>query len=185
MAQLEHKNIIGADAVHPAAYIQTADPGAVGAGKAWLDTTGGAGAYVLNIRNTGDTAWDVAGIAASGANGQRMAIKSLEELTTIAAAATTDTAIQFPAGSTRLGASVRVTVAITCTSVFTVGDSGNATRFGTGVSKAAATTTTGNVAPYVDAAALAVRITPDTTPTDATGRVRVTLFFIETTPATA
>lgn len=185
MAKLEHKDIIGADAVHPAAYIQTADPGAVGPGKAWLDTTGGAGAYVLKIRNTGDTAWDIAGLAAAGANGQRMAIKSLEELTTIAAAATTDTAVQFPAGSTRLGVSVRVTVAVTCTSVFDVGDSGLATRFGTGVSKAAATTTKGNIAPYVDAAALAVRITPDTTPTTNAGRVRVTIFYIETTPATA
>lgn len=184
MAKLEHKDITGADAVHPAAYIQTADPGIVGPGKAWLDTTGGAGAYVLKIRNTGDTAWDIAGIAASGANGQRMAIKSLEELTTIAAAATTDTAIQFPAGSTRLGASVRVTVAITCTSVFDVGDSGLATRFATGISKAATTTTKGNVAPYVDASALALRITPDTTPSDNTGRVRVSIYFLESTPAT-
>lgn len=116
---------------------------------------------------------------------QLISFKSLTEVTTIAAAATTDTTIQMPAGAIILAVSLRVTAAITCTTNFNIGDSGSATRFGTNISKAVTTTNAGTVAPYVNAAALAVRITPDTTPSDNTGRVRVTIHYIQVTAPTA
>ena len=126
-------------------------------------------------------------MSAATTNGQACQIQSLTELTTIAAAATTDTAIQMPAGAIILGVSVRVTTAVTCTSTFTVGDSGSAARFSTAaVSKAVSTTDRGTKAgAYYNASALAVRITPDTTPSDNTGRVRVTIHYITVTPPTS
>ena len=125
------------------------------------------------------------GVAVCSSNGQSLGILRLTELTTIAAAANTDTTIQMPAGAIILAVSVRVTTAITCTSTFTVGDSGSATRFGSGLSKAVNTTNAGTVAPYLNASALSVRITPDTVPSDNTGRVRTTIYYILSTPPTS
>lgn len=125
--------------------------------------------------------------APSSTNGQSLSIQSLTELLTVAASATSTTTIQKPAGAIILAVSVRVTVAITCTSVFEVGDSGSANRFNTAsVSKAANTTNAGTKAgAYYNATAEGIIITPDTTPTDATGRVRVTIFYILSTPPTS
>lgn len=140
-----------------------------------LDQTG-------NIRMAGNlnTNWDAT-------NGQRIGFKSLTELTTIAAAATTDTVIQMPAAAIILAVSVRVTVAIPTATNFTVGDSGSAARFSTAaVSSAANSTDKGTKAgAYYNAGALAVRITPDATPAANTGRVRVTIHYIEVTPPTS
>ena len=55
-----HKNLTGETATHPFAYKQSADPGAVGAGKGWIDTTSGP-PYQLKVRNSGDTAWETVG----------------------------------------------------------------------------------------------------------------------------
>jgi hypothetical protein len=125
--------------------------------------------------------------AASGANGQYTGVKVLTELLTIAASATSTTAIQIPANAIVLAVSVRVTVAVTCTSTFTVGDGGNATRYSTAaVSKAATSTDVGTAGfSYRPGSATAVVITPDSTPSDATGRVRVTISYIEVTPPTS
>lgn len=58
----QHKDITGEDAYHPIMYIQSGDPGAVGAAKWWLDTTTGStletGA-ILKKRNSGDSGWDI------------------------------------------------------------------------------------------------------------------------------
>jgi hypothetical protein len=43
--------------IHPGAYVDSADPGAVGAKKLWIDTTD-ANAPILKKRNAGDTDWD-------------------------------------------------------------------------------------------------------------------------------
>lgn len=51
--------------VHQFAIIAATDPGAVGAGKAWLDTSGGTAAPVLRVRNAADSGWDAARSAAS------------------------------------------------------------------------------------------------------------------------
>ena len=124
---------------------------------------------------------------ANATNGQACEIKTLTELLTIAAAATSTTTIQMPANSIILAVPVRVTTAVTCTSTFTVGDAGSATRFSTAaVSKAANSTDKGTAAgAYYNATARGIVITPDTTPSDATGRVRVTIYYIECTPPTS
>ena len=123
-----------------------------------------------------------------GGNGQQLNLLRLTELTTIAAAATTDTTIQMPAGAIILGVSVRVTVVIPTAATFTVGDSGSAARFNTGanVSTAVDTTNAGTKAgAYYNASALAVRITPNAQPANNSGRVRVTIHYLTVTPPTS
>lgn len=127
-------------------------------------------------------------ITVTGSNGQVFSnIKSLTELTTIAAAATTDTTIQMPANAVILGVSVRVTTIIPTAATFTVGDSGSAARFSTAaVTVAANSTDPGTKAgAYYNASALSIRITPNSTPGANTGRVRVTIYFYTVTPATS
>lgn len=121
-------------------------------------------------------------------NGQSInMLQTLTELTTIAAAATTDTTIQMPANSVVLGVSVRVTVVIPTAATFTVGDSGSAARFSTtAVSAAATSTDPGTKAgAYYNASALSVRITPNATPASNTGRVRTTIYYYTVTPPTS
>lgn len=57
MADIQHSAITGSDAVHPNDYYQSADPGAVGPGKSWKDTTNSP--PVQNRRNVTDTGWDL------------------------------------------------------------------------------------------------------------------------------
>lgn len=131
---------------------------------------------------------DVRGaIGLSGANGEILVIKSLTELTTIAAAAFTDTAIQFPAGSIVIGASVRVTVAIPTATTFTLTSSGGTSSFGNVATSTAINSTEAGLAPLVKTggSAQAVRITPNVTPGTNVGRVRVTIYYLEATPPTS
>lgn len=133
------------------------------------------GGWALDVRGGADT------------NGQAAGVYTLTELLTIAAAATSTTTIQKPANSIIVGVSVRVTVALPITSTFTVGDSTLATRFSTAaVSKAVNSTDKGTKAgAYYNATAEGIIITPDTVPSDATGRVRVTIHYINVTPPTS
>lgn len=127
-------------------------------------------------------------IGAATANGQKITIDALTELTTIAAAATTDTTIQMPANSVVLGVSVRVTTVIPTATSFSVGDSGSATRFSTAnVSTAANSTDPGTKAgAYYNATALSVRLTMNGgTPAANTGRVRVTIHYYTVTAPTS
>lgn len=136
---------------------------------------------------------DIIGIAAGQlgfslqANGQVLGVKTLTELTTIAIAASTDTTIQLPASAIILAVSVRVTVVIPTAATFTVGDAGVADRFSTAaVTVAAGSTNPGTKAgAYYNASATAVRITPDIPVLADTGRVRVTIHYIDVTPATS
>lgn len=52
----KHSDLVGT-ALHPPAEISDEDPGAVGAGKGWIDTSEGIGAWVLKIRNDADDDW--------------------------------------------------------------------------------------------------------------------------------
>lgn len=45
---------------HGVGYVQSGDPGAVGAGRYWVDTTTGP-PYALKVRNSGDSGWDGVG----------------------------------------------------------------------------------------------------------------------------
>ena len=127
-------------------------------------------------------------VASTGANGQAATIRQLTELTTIAAAATTTTTIQIPANAIVLAVSVRVTVLIPTAATFTVIGNTSTTAFqtGTNVAVAAGTTDAGTKScPYLNTAAQTIRITPNATPADNTGRVRVTITYIEITPPTS
>jgi len=48
-----------AEEVHVPGYVQASDPGAVGAGKLWIDTSGGTGKWGLKIRNLADDGWEL------------------------------------------------------------------------------------------------------------------------------
>lgn len=125
-------------------------------------------------------------VLAAGANGQAVNILMLSELTTIAAAATTDTTIEIPAGSIVIGVSVRVTTVIPTAATFDVGIAGATTRYGTGIAVAADTTNPGtNDGLRYYAAATKIRFTPNATPGAATGRVRTTIQYITITPPTS
>lgn len=120
-----------------------------------------------------------------GSNSQAVSVKSLTELTTIAAAATTDTVIQIPANAIAIGVSVRVTTVIPTAATFDVGIAGATTRYGTGLAVAAGTTNPGtNDSLRFYAAGTAIRITPNLTPAANTGRVRVTIHYLQITPPT-
>jgi hypothetical protein len=121
------------------------------------------------------------------ANGQSLAVKSLTELTTIAAAATTTTTIQIPGNAIVLAVSVYVQTAIPTATTFTVGDSGSAARYSTAaVSVNLGSSDKGTKAgAYYNASALGILITPNGTPAANTGRVRVTIHYIEVTVPTS
>lgn len=68
-----HKNITGDEAIHPIMYVQSGDPGAVGANKFWLDTTAGANLQsgaILKQRDGSNAAWttraDLSGFTSGG-----------------------------------------------------------------------------------------------------------------------
>lgn len=142
----------------------------------------------LAIKNTGATA-SIAFDTGAAANGQVLGlVNTLTELTTIAAAASTDTTIQMPANSVVLAVSVRVTTVIPTATSFSVGDSGSATRFSTAnVGVAQGSTDPGTKAgAYYNASALSVRLTMNGgTPAANTGRVRVTIYYYSVTPPTS
>lgn len=62
------RNHADALSYHVPGYVQDTDPGTVGAGKLWVDTTGSA-PFPMKIRNEGNTGWDLAGGGAGIANG--------------------------------------------------------------------------------------------------------------------
>ncbi len=121
-------------------------------------------------------------------NGQTISLlQTLTELTTIAAAASTDTTIQMPATSVVLAVTVRVVTVIPTAATFTVGDSGSAARFSTAaVAVAAGSTDPGTKAgAYYNASALSIRLTPDVQPVGTTGQVRVVIYYYTVTPPTS
>jgi hypothetical protein len=120
-------------------------------------------------------------------NAQKSAIASVTELTTIAAAAFTDTTIVIPAFALVTGVSVRVTVVIPTAATFDVGVAAATQRYHVALSTAA-DTVAASVArdgTHHYTTAVAVRITPNLTPADTTGRVRVTIHYIQLTGPTS
>lgn len=57
MTTIQHSAITGSDAIHPSNFYASADPGAVGPNKDWLDTT--TSPPIQKRRNAGDSGWDV------------------------------------------------------------------------------------------------------------------------------
>lgn len=127
-------------------------------------------------------------MAGNSANGQNISIESVSELTTIAAAATTATAIQIPLNAVVFAVSVRVTVIIPTAATFTVTGTTSTTQFDVagGVAVAAGTTDVGTAnCTYKNGAAQTITITPNLVPAANTGRVRVTIHYYKCTPATS
>lgn len=58
---MKHKNQTGAEAIHQSAYVQSSDPGAVGALKAWIDTTTDPALH--KVRNATNDGWIQVGVA--------------------------------------------------------------------------------------------------------------------------
>ena len=122
------------------------------------------------------------------ANGQELRTASVTELTTIAAAATTDTAIQIPVDAIAFAVSVRVTVAIPTAATFTVTGTTSGTQFdvASGVSVAVNTTDVGTRnCPFKNGAAQTIRITPNLVPATNAGRVRTTIWYIQSVAPTS
>jgi hypothetical protein len=129
-------------------------------------------------------------------NGEDFRVGQLAELLTIAAATETDSTIQIPLNAVPLAVCFRVTVQPPGTSTFSLGVVGDAARFnsgGAGFSTAAATTGTGYevdgsglvvLRPYSGGAA-SIRVTPNTTPSDASGRIRLYVLYFLPIPATS
>ena len=116
-------------------------------------------------------------------NSQALKICQLSELTTIKAAATTDTTIQIPAGSIVLGVSGVVQTVIPTAATFSVIGATSSTEFEAEVSTTVSTTWVGMTnCPYLNTAAQKIRFTPNESPGAATGKVRVVVNYIQITP---
>lgn len=123
-----------------------------------------------------------------GANGQICSFEQLTEAHTLAAAATSDTTIQIPAGSLVVGVDIRVTTLITGCLTLDVGVAGATTRYGTGIALGPTTTnaSAGTTNPTVYASAISIRFTAVGGGASFTaGVVRVTIHYIKTTAATS
>jgi len=68
MADIQHSTLTGTE-LHQPGYVQGADPGAVGAGIMWIDTSLGTGNWVTKVRNATDTGWEEAGGGGGGTSG--------------------------------------------------------------------------------------------------------------------
>jgi len=155
-----------------------------GVTQGWMNAAGNV--YFVQNAGIGTTLPD--GQLSQGlGNGQQISYKSLTELTTIAAAATTTTTIAIPANVIVKAVSVRVTVLIPTAATFTVIGDTSTTAFNTAaVPVAAGSTDKGNLnCPYNNGVAQTIRITPSATPADTTGRVRVTIWYEDSIPATS
>ena len=121
-----------------------------------------------------------------GANGTYRDEGALSELTTIAAAAFTDTTIQIPANAVVFGVSGRVTIQPPNTTTVDCGVSGATVRYATGVSTVAGSTWPGALdGTRAYTSAISIRLTPNATPTDTTGRIRITIHYYTITPSTS
>jgi len=164
---------------------ESSDTGAWrGAAGQWNFGSGTTGSFTATTKQAATIKAD--------ANGATWTSGFVTELTAIAAAATTDTTIDLPANAVIRAVVGRVTVQPPGTATMTVGDPTTAARFATGISTAANTTFVGTLqADQTGAAgprqvtAAKVRYTPNASPSDATGRIRTTIFYDVFVPPTS
>jgi len=118
-----------------------------------------------------------------GADAQNLRVATLTELTTILAAATTNTAMQIPSHAVVFGVSVRTTVTIPTATSYTVTGATSGTAFNTAAVGAAAGSVDSGTqnCPYKNGALQNIRITPDAVPANANGQVRVTIHYYQIT----
>lgn len=65
MAESAHSALTTTN-LHVPGYRQDSDPGAVGAGKYWIDSSGGTGTWILKIRNAVDSGWETLASSSAG-----------------------------------------------------------------------------------------------------------------------
>lgn len=120
-------------------------------------------------------------------NGANMGIVTVNESLTIAASATTDSSTTIPAGAIILGVAVRVTTVIPTAATFTVTAATGGNTFNTAAVSTAATSTDAGTAAgaLYTSAGTKVRITPNLTPADNTGVVRLAITYFLSTPPTS
>lgn len=112
--------------------------------------------------------------------GGKVALKVATEEMTVAAAAYTDTAMQLPAYCIPLAVTARVKTLIPTATTFDIGISGATTRFGSSIAVAAGTTSkVPNLT--IPSTATALRLTPDSSPATATGKVIISMYYLEFT----
>lgn len=127
-------------------------------------------------------------IGTYGANGCKVTRTYLTELLTVAAAATSATTIEVPAGATVIAVPVRVTTIIPTATTFDIGlNGGDDDAFCSAVAVAANTTAAGNLTtPLYVASATKILLTINgSNPGTNTGRVRVTIIYETITPPTS
>lgn len=97
-----HKNLTGDEAIHEIMYVQSSDPGAVGANKFWLDTTGGAtldAGAILKQRNGANSGWttrlDLTGFAGTGA----VPLSLIDAKGDLIVGSADNTAVRLPVGT--------------------------------------------------------------------------------------
>lgn len=122
-----------------------------------------------------------------GANGESIELGKVSEELTIAAAATTASAIEIPIDSVCLGIACRVTVVIPTATDWDIGITGDTARFGATIAVAADTThvNPGDVLFDAYTSATTLLITPQASPGAATGKVRITIFYLKFTAPTS
>lgn len=114
-------------------------------------------------------------------------IQSISEEVAVAAAAVTDSTLNLlPTNALVLDVTARVTTLIPTAATFKLGIAGQDDKFGSGILVAANTTFVssqqGGAFQFQQGAAAAIRITPNVQPAAATGKVRITVFYIVTIP---
>jgi len=62
----KHPELVG-EFLHVPGYVQATDPGSVGGGKLWIDTSAGSGNWQTKIRNAANTAWEAVSGGGAGA----------------------------------------------------------------------------------------------------------------------
>ena len=119
-------------------------------------------------------------------NAQSFNIKSLSELAVIPADASGYSIIQIPVGSLVIAVSARVVVTIPTASTISVGVDADASRYASWISSAAGTTAPGLLDSWrYYGVATNILFTPDDTPATDSGRVRITIHYIEVIPPTS
>lgn len=158
--------------------------GTVAGPSATGDFSSGTSDFAL-VFDASEGAWEI-----RQKNEAKLTFGSFTELLTILDSAFTDTSSTIPANAIIFAITVRVVTTIPDASEFSITTAvgGNGFNVGGGVSTSAGTTNTGNHnCPKAPDATVAqsVRITPNVTPTSATGEVRVVAWWCVSTPATS
>jgi hypothetical protein len=154
----------------------------VGSTASWVTP----GAKLFSVVNGDPAGYERAYIDAYGDfcinkrnNEQCLEVKSLTEVYIVPAAADGYSTIQLPANSLIVGLSAYVTVTIPTAATFDIGITLDQTKYATGVNVAAGTQSVAlSNAIHYNTSALSVLFTPSATPAAATGRVRLTIYYI-------